>query len=1708
MTYLWTSLLIVLGYTATAYAQTVDWDIEYPAATTIAVGDTIDLGTVDLADSVEVNVVVNNDSGVSIYFRGGFNDPTSSSPDWGKAIYDPMAIHSYTTAGGELSQKNNLTSSVTDVATTLPVFNGGVYSTGNYYVYETVQADTNNNSEVVLVTNIVSNDLTVTRGALGSPNTAHGSGAVLKGELIHIANGSSYNVPLRAAPRVAGEHVVRLRYYAYDATDGLESYTIYAKVVGRGSKVDFPGSKLDFGKVEVGDAQVKKVPFYNSGNDSLKVTFDTDLTHFTYSPSSLNMAAGESDTVSITFTPTAAARYEGMFRIASHDTTNKTTAGPPYKGKYTYGFTDRNGLHVIELEGWGTNDVLGGQPVLFVGSNKIEIDFSLAGWTGADSIQFHWGAIPPTTLNGALPNGIHHSTQTSPWGFSLATLDSLAAWNEVYIQIKAYTGGTPAVWTTRTKTMGGRGDTHYDKTDTPIAWVYPLSKDVIGIMMRYHAITPYSTIYQDASQSSGNTRGMEQKVGHWGSEFQAGTWTLKRDLGAGATLTASTIERKSMPSTTYRPNIQATNSDTSARSGDRPNAFNTHESEQFIIDELTLELDGKLGAQENFLLEYTAPAGALGPASFSVKWAYSHKHSITPLIQVNQVGYNAQADSSRLALAYWTGDGDSLSFAEIPMEVKIYARDQAVLAPDSITTLSLIDHGPDGDKGSPVRSALASAIPAADTVMYQAHLDSVGVSFPFFRSSKAWLSGLVHPLLRGWHAQEVPRIFDVTENFTIPYHGAMEKLYKTDNPYPTGNVINTKWFTSSTNIGDWDFTQYPQTVDSLIAISGGTHPTGYWADAGDHDVNAGQNTITPKMLWAYASSEAFWTDDETQVKIAAYRDAATTPEIFDLIIAGVYGEMMLQETSGPESGAVRPAFESSVHPSSWGFKETDPANIDSAGTGWITYTNAYGTYLPHVPATARFVNSAYAAAFLMEKYGYNQAVADTFAARGELAYDRVFTTGIGASDDTILDTQCGPKLGALGSKYAYEVQTSDADTNTTRVEFERVYDVCVTRGGGGTIHDGDIYFVEDALAPYTLNDNINDVNHKIMWSELMGYLAVINNTNTRFNTSVAYFVNSAGEDLTEWKSFKGHRTNGIGGWGGMSGPLVYAHQSIALSALEALRAETIISADSLKQIQEMALNALDIVAGTNPQGITLVPYMGHHGVRGILHNDTQAILMSHAFKPYLGIPVYGETEYTSSNYMNNALYPAGHGNWPRWQRTVDFPWAVGVMEFDIRMPMSYQMIAILVGAGIEPSSIATHPNVMLGGGEEKSGVPMGLMGAAGGAGGGNTAPVIVWNAPAVLELGEDFDWTPVATDLDLDVVTWSTTAKPTDMTINGTTGQLQWTPAAADTVYGAAIHTLTLRAYDGTANTDQTYLIQTIGRNDAAYLDLTGQPDTYLTKGYHALDGTESLCLYVDMAFDAMPPGQDEIIMSQGVADVTFGWALVLNRVGRLKFVFSEDGTIANIDSIVSTSPLTVNGGERVQVRVDWDPTNTTNHSLDVYERTDRNLRSATGWTPLSSVSTASTKNLHSVVGASAGIGASIPGVGRGVAGNLYRAIVADHDNSVTVSDLDVRDMTRMSSSAGTLTDRITALWTITGSNYGLRATYFVRTSGAGGSDSANGRGLSAAFATLSKAATVAWPGGRVYIESGSYSEAMPAFPANTELTRRPGDTGRISFSF
>lgn len=169
------------------------------------------------------------------------------------------------------------------------------------------------------------------------------------------------------------------------------------------------------------------------------------------------------------------------------------------------------------------------------------------------------------------------------------------------------------------------------------------------------------------------------------------------------------------------------------------------------------------------------------------------------------------------------------------------------------------------------------------------------------------------------------------------------------------------------------------------------------------------------------------------------------------------------------------------------------------------------------------------------------------------------------------------------------------------------------------------------------------------------------------------------------------------------------------------------------------------------------------------------------------------------------------------------------------------------------------------------------------AGGGNLPPVITSSAPTTATEGQLYSYQAAGSDPNSDPLTWSLTTKPTGMTVNSSSGLVQWTPTGAQ----VGNNSVTLQVSDGQASASQSWTINV----SPAATSGSGTPTNGSGGSTGTVDGSyqgRSYRLHVPSSYSSSTP-MPLVIALHGMGDTwtnfhsilgAYGWTSAANTNG------------------------------------------------------------------------------------------------------------------------------------------------------------------------------------------------------------------------------------
>lgn len=416
-------------------------------------------------------------------------------------------------------------------------------------------------------------------------------------------------------------------------------------------------------------------------------------------------------------------------------------------------------------------------------------------------------------------------------------LTSLSAATDVFVRVERDVQGTTKQQDIHARTVGGPRTT----LDSAVREVHAYGPKALQIVL-----------------ANGNAGG-----------WQSGAWTVHRANGAALAVTG--VKRHSIPvgAPQYQVGYGLPYSDT-------------------VLDvdhRIYLQLGETLGSHD--ILHVQGPNGL----DFSIP--YSDRYLETPVIQLNQVGYNPRATQRWAYVSGWLGDGGYLPFSGFPTSAEVLAESADASLPRTVVVGSLPitqRAASDMDAGGEVRQIDLATVPANETAKYRVRIPGVGVSWPTAVSERAALKvffvvsrGLFH---NRWGAN------------LDPTHSNWARPADHQNIF-TGEISDPEAYYTENQ---------PKT--GARTLIGGYH------DAGDFDQRP-MHTVVPELLMrAYELHPSSFADSQQSIP----ESGNGIPDILDEALWGVSGWEQLQESDG----GVRQGAQSWRHP--WGFyhANTDP----------------------------------------------------------------------------------------------------------------------------------------------------------------------------------------------------------------------------------------------------------------------------------------------------------------------------------------------------------------------------------------------------------------------------------------------------------------------------------------------------------------------------------------------------------------------------------------------------------------------------------------------------------------------------------------------------------------------------------------------------------------------------------------------------------------
>lgn len=780
------------------------------------------------------------------------------------------------------------------------------------------------------------------------------------------------------------------------------------------------------------------------------------------------------------------------------------------------------------------------------------------------------------------------------------TVKNLAAAIDVFIRIEIHINSTRQSSFIHARTTGGPRQ----ELSTPLREIHGFAPRILQL-----------TLSEPRAQISGED--FEQKVG---KAWQKGPWQVVRADGRELFVTA--VHRHSIP--VAMPDY--------AMGYGQPYSDNI------------LDIDHRL------YLVFSEPIGSMdlltitGPGGLSFRLPFSDRYLETPVVQLNQVGYNPRVKRRYAYVSGWMGDGGALALDDFPKNVEVLAEKDSnnFLPAVAIRDLPLNPRASfDIDAGAPVKEIDLASLPASTEKVYRIRLPGIGVSWrtclnqaAAFRSFYVTARGL---FLNRWGG-------NLSQNYTNWNRPA-------DHP------------TVFTADGKDARENYPadQPLTGIRSLAGGYH------DAGDFDQRP-MHTVVPQLLMrAYETSPELFHDNQLNLP----ESGNGIPDLLDEALWGISAWEALQESDG----GVRMGVETYRHPNGFYFANNDPL--------------PYWTYSRDANTSARAAGLFAQAATLLRTLDPKRSA--SLAKRAVAAYRYAIENGASPYYLFYADGE----LFRLTAKQDYKVAFEARWTNLARQPWvlprmalnQLAFPDYLAIDPQGAMPDYWLAYATNIGTPTLFSilyaDNGKTLDPK--WG------------NKTIKSQISESLTTLADQLqlSIFESSHAHRNprpgNNSLNWGAGINSARYLDVIMARLRLGELNPERL-------QGYEDALSlACDYILGCNPTGLSFITGLGSRFPLEPLHLDSLSFLKSPKRQAMPGIPVFGPiTNLGEAPYLRSArlcFYPPIEKT-PPMLRYADVRVMVPCNEFSVwemQAPL-VALFAILIGPNSMPGILPSKPS--------------------------------------------------------------------------------------------------------------------------------------------------------------------------------------------------------------------------------------------------------------------------------------------------------------------------------------------------------------------------------------------------------------------------------
>lgn len=515
----------------------------------------------------------------------------------------------------------------------------------------------------------------------------------------------------------------------------------------------------------------------------------------------------------------------------------------------------------------------------------------------SDSVSLRWQGVPGATgYEVRLASEPPREDGSTTSSVSLAkvgvdaprslSLKHLAPDTHAFLQVIAERdGGHEPLWGVAHVHLPNRPNV--SKASGSLVGVHAMARDVLALVVR-----------QDGLSSDGDSL-----EGNSGGDWQDGRWEVTR--ASGAPIAVSRVMRHSV---------------VAGQQGIVVGFRQRSELTVTVEHRIYLRLREPIGESEVLRVLHTPVGGS--DTALDARVPFSDRYLETPVVQLNQTGYNPRA-KVRYAYVYgWLGDGGGLELSSFPERAEVLIEPRDGLAQRTMITENL-ELTPRPESREDVLAAVGQldlrGVPAHEGRRYRIRLPGVGVSYPTAISERASFKAF-YTVARGlFHNRWCGDLrADLTEWSRPPDHCSA---------YFVGGSLDG-FFPEGT----------PQKKPR--PLRGGHH------DAGDFDIRPMHVLVGQALLRAFELSPARFSDGQLGIP----ESGNGIPDLLDEALWSLSAWEDLQDADG----GVRLGVESTRHPAGYYF-----AHVDELPYFAFDATGAHSAYVAGLFAQAAYLVAPY-----------------------------------------------------------------------------------------------------------------------------------------------------------------------------------------------------------------------------------------------------------------------------------------------------------------------------------------------------------------------------------------------------------------------------------------------------------------------------------------------------------------------------------------------------------------------------------------------------------------------------------------------------------------------------------------------------------------------------------------------------------------------------